>query len=433
MGQSRSFRIAGFAALLLGALATACGGAAEEAYERGGSPIPAVEVVQARRGALPLFQRLTGTVRASGEVGIFPQTSGAIVEVMAENGDQVKRGQPLVRIQAPGSEAQLAQARSNLAVARAEVAQAEANVRQLEAQFERTEELGEQGLLAVDTVETQRTQVQAARANLNRASAQVQVEEATIAEREEAQDRTVVRAPISGQLGQRNAEVGMRVDEQTPLFVIGRLEKVRVEVPVTQEILSDVAQGQRVEIGIQGRAEPIGANVSRISPFLEAGSYSAEVEIDVPNGNGRLVPGMFVTVDIFYGESRQATLVPTSALYEDPNTGQQGIFVAQDPPPGEGGELTVDPMPFTFRSIDIVAEGPQTVGVEGVQPDDWVVVVGQHLLAERQTDGPAQGRVRIAEWDRILHLQRLQRDDLLRDFMEKQRQLSSQVSAREGT
>lgn len=416
-------------ALALSVLA-GCGRPGEEppvAGER--AVIPAVEVVQARLGTLPLFRRLTGTVRAAGEVAIFPETEGVAAEVFVQNGDRVSRGDPLVRIRTPGSEPQLAQAQSSLAVARAELRQAQANLEELESQFERTRALGEQGLVPEDTVVTQRSQVEAARANLSRAKAQVNVAEATLAERSETQDQTLVRAPISGLVGQRNAEVGMRVDSQTALFIMGRLDDLRVEVPVTQDILTLIANGQRVEIGVPGRAEPIEATVSRISPFLQTGSYSAEVEIDVPNEDRALVPGMFVTVDLFYGESQKATIVPKSAVYDHPITSEQGVFVTTNPPataPAEAGDDVggTDPVRTPFRAITVVAEGPQTVGVRGIEPGTWVVVVGQHLLSEQASEGAPQARVRVVTWDRILELQRFQRDDLLREFMDKQKRMA---------
>jgi RND family efflux transporter MFP subunit len=338
-----------------------------------------------------------------------------------------------VRIQAVGSQAQVSQARSALTVARAAHREAEANLEQLEAQYERNAALGKEGLVPEDTVATLRTQVEAARAAAARAKAQADVAEAALAERADVQEQTIVRAPISGRVGLRNAEVGMRVDEQTPLFIIGRLEKLRVEVPVTQELLGRIREGQRVEIGAERRTgEPFTAAVSRISPFLEASSYSAEVEIDVPNPDGSLVPGMFVTADIYYGESEEATLVPFSALYDHPTTGERGVFVASKAPQPAGTEQP-DPIAIPFRAVQIVAEGPQTAGIRGVEPGAWVVVVGQHLLSTQAGDRPPQARARAIEWDRILELQRLQREDLLREFMDKQQRLAKGSAGRDGS
>jgi RND family efflux transporter MFP subunit len=431
----------GFVAAAVAAAVCGCSGAGAGDDTRASGvpdvPIPAVEAVQARLGTLPLYERLTGTVRASGEVAIFPQISGVVAEVFAANGDAVAKGAALVRIQAPGSAAQVEQARSSLAAARAERTRAEANLGEIEAQFKRTLVLGEEGLVALDVVETQRAQVEAARAAMHAARAQVALAEATLAERTDVQGQLLVRAPIAGRIGRRNAEVGLRVDPQTPLFIIGRLDHVRVEVPVTQETLAKVREGQRVDVRVGATdGVPIRAQVSRMSPFLEAGSYSAEIEIDVDNDQGRLVPGMFVTVDLQYGESEQSTIVPSAALYEHPATRQRGVYVvpgglattptAQDGDPGR----TSPPVDLVFRPLDVVAEGPQTVGVEGLAPGDWVVVVGQHLLSVQEAGQRPRARVRPLDWDRILELQRLQHDDLLRGFMERQQQLARQPVAR---
>lgn len=398
----------------------------EQEAREGRGVIPAVEIVQAREGAVPLRARATGTVRAAGEVAIFPQTTGVVAEVLAQNGDAVRKGAPLVRIQAAGTGPQLTQAQSGVAAARAALTESEARHRELAAEYERTLALGKRGLVPQNTVDSLRAQTEAAAAAVSTARAQVRVAEGQVAERRELQAQTTVRAPIAGRVGQRNVEVGMRVDSQTQLFVIGRLEDMRVEIPVPQEVLTRVREGQRVELSAGGAAAPIEARVSRISPFLQAGSFSAEVEVDVPNDSGGLVPGMFVTADIFYGESDRATLVPTSAIYEDPTTGEQGVFVASRAPSAlpDDGTGGMEPAPITvpFRRVDIVAEADHVVGVGGVEPGEWVVVVGQHLLAAQPREGEPEARVRAMEWERIMALQRLQRQDLLQQFLDRQRQ-----------
>lgn len=423
-----------FWALLCGvlSLSLACrdGNAADAGARAAAGPlIPAVEATQVREGGLPLFERLTGTVRASGEVAIYPEASGTISEVLVENGTRVRQGDVLVRIRTAGSEAQVAQARSSLAVARAARQEAEANLEQLEAQYKRNAELGEQGLVPADLVTTLRTSVDAARAAVTRARAQAQVAEGNLAERADVRRLSTVRAPITGMVGQRAAEVGMRVSPQEPLFVMGRLADVRVEIPVTQDLLAHVKRGQRVEISVQGRPQPIIAEVSRISPFLASGSYTAEVEVDVPNPDGVLVPGMFVTVDVYYGESTVATLVPASALYTHPDTGQRGVYVSAEQPspapePGAEAAPRPPPTPVPFRPVEVVAEGPEVVALTNLAKGDWVVVVGQHLLAAQGADDTPQARVRAIAWERILELQRLQRDDLLREYMERQQRLA---------
>jgi RND family efflux transporter MFP subunit len=283
----------------------------------------------------------------------------------------------------------------------------------------RTTTLAERGLVSRQEVDTRQAQVDAARATVDRTEAQVTAARALVAERSAVQEQTIVRAPIAGRVGQRNAEAGMLVDPQTQLFVIGQLDRMRIEVPVAQDTLGQLRLGQRVEIITRADRPPIVAQLSRISPFLNPGALSGQVEIDVSN-EGALVPGMFVTVDVFYGESETVTLVPTSAVHEDPATGSVGVFIAEREPDerkASVGTLTDEPVAVPFRAVEVLASGRQTVGVAGVQPGELVVVVGQHLL---EATGTSAARLRAVSWDHILTLQSLQREDLLRQFMEKQ-------------
>lgn len=226
----------------------------------------------------------------------------------------------------------------------------------------------------------------------------------------------------------------MYVSGSTALFTIGRVEQVQVEVSITQEMLSRIEVGQTAEIRSESLADTVlTAEVSRVSPFIEPGSFSAEAEIDVDNPDGLLLPGMFVTVDILYGESDEATLVPKSAIYEDPGTGALGVYVAPSlgletepilPEEGERAPFTA-PTPSEFQRVEVLAEGRHVAGVSGIDPDTWVIVVGQHLLSSQDPEaGDPQARVRPITWERLIELQGLQREDLLRQFMEKQRRVA---------
>jgi HlyD family secretion protein len=404
----------------------ACTSAEPPANNGPSQTVPAVEVVAARTGVLPIVERVTGTVSAAGQVTIFPDASGPVSEVLVRDGDTVRRGDLLVRIRLAGAQAQLQQSRSNLAVAEAEVREIEASLANARTQYERASELGERGLMSRQEVDTLRAQAEAQQASLARARAQVAAANAAVREQSELGRLSEVRSPIDGHIGQRNVEVGMRVDPQTPLFIIGQLDRMRIEAPVTQDILANLREGQPAEIHASDGSAPIAAQISRISPFLEPGSFTAEVEIDVPASDG-LLPGMFVAVDLLYGESRQATLIPVSAGFEHPRTGEQGVYVVDDIAlvDDDGGSLSDEPVGLQFRPVTVVADGRHTLGVEGLRAGEWVVVLGQHLLAEQASDdGQSRARVRAAGWDEVLSLQRLQREDLLLEFMERQRQLS---------
>jgi multidrug efflux pump subunit AcrA (membrane-fusion protein) len=166
--------------------------------------------------------------------------------------------------------------------------------------------------------------------------------------------------------------------------------------------------------------QAISATISRISPFLEATSFSTLGEIDLENSDDRLRPGMFVDTEILYSSGVESTLMPASALWTDPRTGLRGAFVVVwSPPAGESATdsaLSTTVHDASFRPLEAIAEGDGTVGVRGIDPGEWVVIVGQHLLSTAGT--PV--RVRATSWERVLDLQSRQREDLLRAFLDKQ-------------
>jgi hypothetical protein len=216
----------------------------------------------------------------------------------------------------------------------------------------------------------------------------------------------------------------MLVDPSTVITVIGDLRELVVEVPLTQEMLGFVREGQRVRVATPALGDSaVSATLTRISPFL-ADSFSTVGEIDLGSDLGGLLPGMFVTVDVLYGESERATLVPLAAVWEDPKSGVRGVWTVELPPgsagaggPADAGGLSSDAYPVGFRAVDVLAQGGSAAGVSGIAPGTWVVTVGQHLLAEHEA---ATARVRPIAWERVMALQGLQREDLLQGFLDEQ-------------
>jgi multidrug efflux pump subunit AcrA (membrane-fusion protein) len=166
------------------------------------------------------------------------------------------------------------------------------------------------------------------------------------------------------------------------------------------------------------------AKLSRISPFLNPVSHSTDAEIDLDNPGRQLKSGMFVTVDIFYGESEQATLVPLSSLYENPLTGGTGVYITEasfDREPvvqsksGTALKLS-DPVDFKFVPVEIIAKGRMEAGVRGVEKDIWIISLGQNLLGGEE----GTARVRPVNWTWVEKLQTIQSEDLLDALVKNQ-------------
>lgn len=395
--------------------------------------IPSLEAVKAQFGSLPLEERLSGIVKAQSQVDIYPRITAPVEEVYVQNGDQVEKGNPLVRLRDNEYRENLRQAEASLRIVKAQERQARASLGEVESQMKRQKILTERDLSSEIEMERIEAELESAEANLELALAQVDQAESSVQEEKDALEQTVIRAPITGTVGQRNVEPGMQANTGTQFFTIGNLNDSKVIVNLTERMLGYITKGQSVEVYSDLMdGERLEGEVSRISPFLGAGNFSTEAEIDINDTRDILIPGMFVTVDVFYGESEQATIIPLSAVYRHPRTGETGVYIA----PGFGAEsdpveqvdssnppALSEPTAVEFVPINVIAKGRESVGVSGVNSGDWIVTVGQNLL-----DGDEESaRIRAVSWSRIMNMQNLRPQDLLRSIME-QRELANQQS-----
>ncbi len=419
-----------FAGLMVGI--TACSGndgdSANQQNETG--VIPSVEAVQARYGSLPLVERFSGNVRSENQVVLYPEISGVVQEVYVQNGDFVEQGDPIVKLNTGILEKQLQQSEANLKISNAQLKQAQAQFNEIQNEYRRVKQLEEKELTSEAEVDQIEGQLLSAEADVELAEAQRDQSASLVEQRREELSKAVIKAPISGTVGQRNAEVGMQANTNTQLFLIGDLSNLKVEIVLTEEMLNQINVGQTAKVFVnnnEGQQIALNAEISRISPFLNEVTRSTQAEIDVNNESGLLRPGMFVPVDILFGESEQATLIPISALFTNTQTGESGVYLASSL--GSEIEPVSDssangsnrpaamsaPTPVEFVPIDVIAQGRMELGVAGIESGQWVVTMGQDLLAE----GREQARVRSMSWERIYQLQNLQREDLLEQIMQE--------------
>lgn len=417
----------------MASLVAGCGsGSGNTGGKNSNELVPAVEAVQAQYGSLPLTERLSGIVKAKNQVEIYPEISAPIVKVHVANGDEVRKGDPLVTLRDTEVRERLNQAKASLQIARAQATQADAELNKVQSEFKRTQSLAEKNLTSETELESGQAAAISAKADADLATARVAQAQATVDERQEALAKTIIRAPVSGTVGNRDAEVGMLVGNNTRLFTLGQLDTMRIEIVLTDRMLNYIETQQHAEIFSPAlRAGSINAKLSRISPFLHPVTHSTDGEIDINNPEVGLRPGMFVTVDIHYGESEKATLIPMSALYENPRTGETGVYICQDSSlselegttPGENAPLT-GPYGFTFQPVSIIARGRMEAAVGGVKPGQWVATVGLDLFNSET----GSARVRPVNWQWVDHLQQLQRENLLDDLMNNQQAVGTDTS-----
>jgi multidrug efflux pump subunit AcrA (membrane-fusion protein) len=205
---------------------------------------------------------------------------------------------------------------------------------------------------------------------------------------------------------------------------------MRVTITLTQSMLGYIETGTPVHVfGDAAPERALVAEISRISPFLHSVTRTTNAEIDIDEQGAELRPGMFVNVDVLYGESDEAVLVPNNALYHDPRDGREGVWLAsveeanRPLEPGSGGQAPrgeldpSGPVTVAFVPVKIVARGRLATAIDGLTTGQWVVTVGHELLADNES---GKAIIQPTPWDHIMRLQQMQTRDLLEVIRQKQ-------------
>jgi len=349
----------------LALLLSACGGGGEQQAPAGP---PEVGVVTVKEGAVTLSSELPGRTTAFETADVRPQVNGLILQRLFQEGDMVRAGQPLYRIDASPYEAQVASARAALVRARANIANTAALARRY----------GE--LVKINAISRQ--EAENAVASAAQAKADVAAQEAALRSAQIDLGRTTIRAPISGRIGRSTYTVGALVSasQTDALTVIQRLDPIFVDIQqssadvlrMRQELLSgNLSQsgGARVRLKLEdGSTYGEEGTLKFTDVTVDPSTGSQIVRVQFGNPRGLLLPGMYVRADLVEGTRSNGILVPQSAVSRDEKGNPTTLVV------GAGSKLEV-------RKLT----APRTVGTNwlvtaGLKPGDKIVVDGAQML-----------------------------------------------------
>jgi RND family efflux transporter MFP subunit len=247
--------------------------------------------------------KLPATTSAFTSANIFARASGYIGKREVDIGDRVKAGQLLVEIVAPELDHQIAQAEATLGQLKSALQQAEANRELAKVTWDRDRPLvdkgwlsAQQGTIDQQTLKAQEAAVQVAQANVTAEEAQLQV-----LHQQKVYQHVV--APFDGVITQRNIDVGSLVQADatsgTFMFNIMQGNVIRTQVFVPQDAAFGLAPGIEAIVRvpeIPDRTFP--GKVTRIADALQPGSRTLLTEIDIPNPDGALTPGIYCTIEL---------------------------------------------------------------------------------------------------------------------------------------
>lgn len=340
----------------LAALALGCGAPEPRPEAQHPAPLP-VQVTRVVQVQVPVVSPALGATQAPASAVLATRLMGRVDQVAVAEGDRVRRGQVLARLEDGDLRARLDQARAGLRDAEALLAQAGREVERRR-QLHRDQALPQEGL---DQAETQYVRAQAAEQSARAGVAQMEIE----------LSYTQVRSPLDGVVVKKFVQPGDLAIPGTPLLEIEQQDPLEVVAEVGEGLYSNLATGQEVEIEIPALSQPRRGRITALVPAADPHSRTFRVKVALPNPDYRLGSGLYARL-LFPTGTRSALLVPATALVQE---GQlQGVYLDVDgraqlrwvrlgPARGdqyevlsglEAGQAVINPPPANLRDGSLV-------------------------------------------------------------------------------
>lgn len=382
--------------VLIFTLLTACGkGAADKAKESETTALVPVEAVTAALRAIDASYSGTATLEADREADVVAKTGGVLLKLLIEEGDTVRHGQVLARL--------------DDASPRLNLAKAEATLRKLEADYRRADEMFGKKLLSLEQHDKIKFDLDNQRAVHDLARLELSY--------------TQVIAPIDGVIGKRLVKEGNLIQLNQALFHIVDFDPLLGVLNVPERELNTLKAGQPVSMAVDallGRRFP--GVIERVSPVVDAASGTFRVTCRFDAQSQTLKPGMFGRIDVVYDRKQDALAIPRGALIEE--DGETAVYmVVAAPPPAEpsnkgAGTAAAAQSTAAANTAQTAAKPPALqaqrrvihVGFadsdyievrDGLQAGDRVITVGRNAVRDgtlvQVLDAPAEAAVPAAE------------------------------------
>ncbi len=365
-------------ALVLG-LAAGCGGddqaASANAGQKSGSgrpggpggpggrgpadlPPAAVAVAEVTTGPIASYYHATASLEAKKQAEVLARAEGMVGELLAEEGDRVAAGAPLLRIENDEY--------------RFRVEQATARTAQLQAAYERLREMRAEDLATEEEMEAARADLASAEADEGLARLQLSY--------------TTLTAPFAGVVTERLVDPGQNVSVGTALFTLADVTPLLARVHVPSREFRQLELDQDVELILDSTGDRLTGRIDLISPVIDPASGTIKVTVEVPEYPAGTRPGDFAEVHVVTELRPDAVLVPRGAVVTE--KGESVVYVAET---DAAGQATAARRPVSVGFTD----DRHAQVLSGATPGERVVVKGQRSLKPGQPlqilEGPGAG------------------------------------------
>ncbi len=348
---------------------------------------------------LPVTYKTVGTLQAIRSVDLRPETSGIVREIYFAEGQFVRPGQPLVRLEQDRAAAEIAQSASGIAEAQSNVASLRAaylataeSLRSLEAQrnlaraeFQRYQNLHAREYVSAQELEQRRAQMQVAEANydtavrernsaqarMQQAQAAVNTAQARLRTTQVGLSETVVRAPFAGQIGAKQFELGDYVSPQQALVKLVNAGMLEVSFNVPERYIGQLRGGLPVEVQTESfPGTTFAGQITFVSPVVSTENRSVNVKATINNSGGQLQPGQLADIRLILGSRQNALMVPEESVI--PQGEKYYVYTVQE------GKAA-------FRPVEVGERTPGWVEiVSGIKETDRVLIGGIQKVRDGQ-------------------------------------------------
>ncbi len=322
-------------AIYLG-FATGCSRSGASSHSASAESAPHVAVVQARRAPISNSLSIAGEFLPYQEVELHAKVAGYIKNINVDIGDHVHTGQVLAVLEIPeltaelqGADAGVRHSQEEITRAQNEVSRAEADQAAVHAAAARLQQASQArpGLIAEqeldDAVAKDRSgeaQVESAKAALAAARQQLEVSQAERQHYAALSEYSKIIAPFDGVVTWRYADTGSLIQAGTsniasqPVVKLSQINVLRLRIPVPESLAASVRDGDQADIQVQATNGHLTGKVIRSTDSLDFSTRTMQVEIDVPNSNYKLSPGMYANVTLQVQNSPLALTLPLQAI-----------------------------------------------------------------------------------------------------------------------
>ena len=273
------------------------------------------DIVTAESRELARSVPLTGSLKPFAEAVVKAKIAGELQSLAVREGESVKKGQVLGRIDPTEAEARVAERRADLEGARSQLQLAEKNHATQKALLDR-------GFISRNAFDSTESGLEVARARVKAA-------EAALAVTRKALEDTVLAAPMDGIVARRHAEPGERLPVDARVLTIADLSRLEMAAPVPAADIAAVRVGQEVTFAVEGyNGRSFSGRVERINPVAASGSRSVDIYLVVENADRALRGGLFAQGSLILERLPAAVVVPLSAVRED--AGKRYVYAVED-------------------------------------------------------------------------------------------------------